>query len=88
MMEITEKGKNRKEKYLESYKIMYNDLNMDPPEEKSFFSSFYTQKKINLDEIEYNQIPYYFGSHFSNSAYTSHFLLRLFPFTLTGIEIQ
>ena len=88
MMEITEKGKKRKEKYLESYKIMYNDLNMDPPEEKSFFSSFYTQKKINLDEIEYDKIPYIFGSHFSNSAYTSHYLVRLFPFTLTGIEIQ
>ena len=88
MMEITEKGKKRKEKYLESYKIMYNDLNMDPPAEKSFFSSFYTQKKINLDEIEYDKIPYIFGSHFSNSAYTSHYLVRLFPFTLTGIEIQ
>ena len=92
MMEITEKGKKRKESCLQSYKIMYNDLKLEPPVVSSFFSNLNIfgkkQEKLNLDEIEFDQIPYMFGSHFSNPAYTSHYLIRLFPFTLTAIEIQ
>ena len=38
--------------------------------------------------INYEIIPYFFGSHFSNSTYVSHYLVRLFPFCLTAIEIQ
>ena len=38
--------------------------------------------------IEYEKIPYFYGSHFSNAAYVSHFLSRLFPYSLTMIEIQ
>ena len=42
-------------------------------------------KTLNVDIISY---PSYYGSHFSNAAYTSHFLNRIFPFTLTAIGIQ
>jgi hypothetical protein len=38
--------------------------------------------------IEYERIPYLFGTHYSNSMYVSHFLLRLFPFCFNMIEIQ
>ena len=38
--------------------------------------------------FEYEKIPYCFGSHFSNSMYVSHYLMRLFPYCLTMIEIQ
>ena len=38
--------------------------------------------------VQYEQIPYCFGSHFSNSMYVGHFLGRLFPYSLTMIEIQ
>ena len=38
--------------------------------------------------IEYERIPYCYGSHFSNGMYVSHFLGRLFPYSLTMIEIQ
>ena len=41
----------------------------------------------NLD-IQYELIPYCFGSHFSNGMYVSHYLCRLFPYSLTMIEIQ
>ena len=41
----------------------------------------------NLD-IEYELIPYCYGSHFSNGMYVSHYLCRLFPYSLTMIEIQ
>ena len=38
--------------------------------------------------IQYENIPYIFGSHFSNSMYVSHYLCRLFPYTFTSVEIQ
>ena len=38
--------------------------------------------------FEYEKIPYCFGSHFSNSMYVSHYLVRIFPYSLTLIEIQ
>ena len=38
--------------------------------------------------IQYEQIPYFYGSHYSNGMYVSHFLGRLFPYSLTMIEIQ
>ena len=67
---------------------MYNDLNWIHQKKKSFFSYFNKQEKINLNKNEYNKIPYIFGSHFSNSTYTSHYLLKLFLFSLTAIKIQ
>ena len=45
--------------------------------------SLYNNPKIN-----YEKIPYYFGSHYSNGTYVSHYLLRIFPYSLTSIEIQ
>ena len=42
---------------------------------------------INPD-IECEIIPHCFGSHYSNSMYVSHFLGRLFPYSITMIEIQ
>ena len=38
--------------------------------------------------IEYERIPYCFGSHFSNGAYVCHYLGRLFPYSSVMIEIQ
>ena len=38
--------------------------------------------------IEYERIPYFFGTHYSNPMYVSHYLLRLFPFSFNIIEIQ
>ena len=38
--------------------------------------------------IEYEKIPYLFGSHYSNGMYVCHFMGRIFPYCLTMIEIQ
>ena len=38
--------------------------------------------------IEYEKIPYLFGSHYSNAMYISHYMGRIFPYALTMIEIQ
>ena len=49
----------------------------------------YNIEKIYKDpDIEYEKIPYLFGSHFSNAMYISHYMGRIFPYSLTMIEIQ
>ena len=55
-----------------------------------------TKKKKNNDPdlgedfgtIQINQIPYFFGSHYSNPTYVSHYLARIFPYSFVSIEIQ
>ena len=42
----------------------------------------------NISSLEINQLPYYFGSHYSNPTYVTNFLTRTFPFSLVAIEIQ
>lgn len=49
----------------------------------------YDINKLYIDpDIECETIPHCFGSHYSNSMYVSHFLGRLFPYSITMIEIQ
>ena len=64
------------EEYLESYrnKKLKKDKDKDNQEE--------------ITNLEYNQIPYFYGSHYSNPTYVSHFLTRIFPYTYNSIEIQ
>ena len=38
--------------------------------------------------IQIENIPYYFGSHYSNPAYTCYYLSRIFPFSFAACEIQ
>ena len=45
-----------------------------------------TNEEIVLVEI--NQLPSYYGSHYSNPTYVSHFLTRVFPYSFISIEIQ
>ena len=70
--EIMNKPKNKKKKFFP--KIPKYSYNLD-------------KLYMNLN-VEYEKLPYCFGSHFSNSMYISHFLARLFPYSLTMIEIQ
>ena len=42
----------------------------------------------NISSIEINQLPSFYGSHYSNPTYVSHFLTRIFPFSFVSIEIQ
>ena len=89
-MELTEKGKDRKNNYIYSYKMMVEELNLPEKTFKDKLFDFLTLNKEEIDNIEldYEKIPYVFGSHFSNPAYVSNYLTRLFPFTLTAIEIH
>ena len=42
----------------------------------------------NISSIELNQIPYFYGTHYSCATFVSHYLMRVFPFALLSIEIQ
>ena len=41
-----------------------------------------------ISSIEISQLPSYYGSHYSNPTYVTHFLTRIFPFSCISIEIQ
>jgi len=49
---------------------------------------FDIEKFYSNPNFEYEKIPYCFGSHYSNAMYVSHYLVRIFPYSLTLIEIQ
>ena len=90
LMELSERGKQRKKNYINFYKMMKEEL---PIPEKTIVNKIKNiltciEDKIDYINMDYDKIPYVFGSHFSNPAYVSHYLTRLFPFTLTAIEIQ
>ena len=66
--------------------IYKNNMNKNQIEIKNYgisLEGLYKDTNIN-----YEIIPYFYGSHFSNATYISHYLVRLFPFCLTAIEIQ
>ena len=66
------------------------------------YYDYYQNKKlklINIDQseadngdntsmVELNQLPSYYGSHYSNPTYVTHYLTRIFPFAFVSIEIQ
>ena len=66
---------------------LYEKLN-DDKLQKLFDYKFNINQLYNNVNIEYEKIPYCFGSHFSNGAYVSHYLCRLFPYSSVMIEIQ
>ena len=102
MLELTEKGILRKETFIETYETLKNDLKemfpdfnyQDYLKKGEDYLENYKNKKLKKDNseeittIEFNQIPYFYGSHYSNPTYVCHFLSRTFPFTYITIEIQ
>ena len=99
LLKISEDSINRIENYYETFKLMIidlineeiinlnlndnQDINLNIIDNQFDIESLY--KNINID---YNKIPYLFGSHFSNATYISHYLVRIFPYCYTSIEIQ
>ena len=57
---------------------------------KKIMSKEKNNSESNLDNIgiSYNEYPYNYGTHYSNSTYVTHFLSRIFPFSFVSIEIQ
>ena len=83
LIEVDNKSKLRKESYISNYQSMILDISTI----KTFNyedESLYETNKF----LDWEKIPFCFGSHYSNQVYVSHYLTRLFPFTLTALEIQ
>ena len=70
------------EDYLDDYKSKKNKKKKDNNNNELGIAD------INISNIELNQIPYYFGTHYSCPTFVSHYLMRIFPFSLLSIEIQ
>ena len=120
LLSLDEKGKERQEGYINSYKYMCLELDDDDiidlkikeddennNEEQNDKPDNSIEDKIkdntlpkipqygfNIEKlykdlsVEYEKIPYLFGSHYNNAMYISHYMGRLFPYSLTMIEIQ
>jgi hypothetical protein len=101
MLDIGEKGEIRKENFIETYESVKNDLKETFPDfnyqdylkKGDEYLDNYKNKKLKKEAnesnvIEFNQIPYFYGTHYSNATYASHFLVRIFPYTYISIEIQ
>ena len=104
MLEVNEKSEVRKETFNEVYESVKNDLKeideqfdyQEYLKRGEEYYDFYLQNKLKVKneencEITYvqpNQLPYFYGTHYSNPTYISHYLTRIFPYSLVAIEIQ
>ena len=104
MMNEDEQSKKRQLSYNENYKIMLSELKekkgfAEESDELDEESESLLQKEIAIedkiwntyidkDKIDIDEIPYYYGSHFSNPIYVNHFMIRLFPYSTIMIEMQ
>ena len=99
MMDISDKAQMRKDTFIETYESIRNDLEEMFPDFNyrdylkkgdEYLDNYKTKKSKTEkeEEIAINQIPYFYGSHYSNPTYVSHFLTRIFPYSYVAIEIQ
>ena len=93
MLELNEKGINRKNNYLNNYINMIDELQnvyaLEIQNDSSNDNLIIDIEKLYLDSnLDYDLIPYMYGSHYNNSIYTSHYLTRIFPFSFLAIELQ
>ena len=94
---------SRRETFIEIYNSVKSDLNEIDPGFKyqnylskgNEYYDAYIQNKLKLKKsnneiniIQPNQLPYFYGTHYSNATYVSHYLTRIFPFAFISIEIQ
>ena len=71
-----------------SYELIYNLMR---EEFKKKYQISFTPLLIESDLINnypLDEIPVYYSSHYSNPAYTCHYLTRLFPFSISALFIQ
>ena len=71
--EISDKSKLRKNMFLNLYQETVNELYEN--------SQIENRKSQNLS-------LYYFNTHYSNSIYVSNYMMRIFPYTFSAIELQ
>ena len=82
------KSKLRKESYIENFDSMKQELITDNNNNEIEFNYENYNNYYSDNKFDWEKIPYYYGSHYSNQVYVSHYLNRIFPFTFTSLEIQ
>ena len=70
--------------FLEKFDVYFEHYN----HKKSKNKDENNPDESNSGKIEINQLPYFYGSHYSNPTYVSHYLTRLFPHASISIEIH
>ena len=73
--------------------IGFQDITESARIRKDLFLKVYKEtvneiKEYTDNNLEYNIGLHCFNTHYSNSIYTSNFLLRLFPYSFSSIELQ
>ena len=80
-LDPTKKENQRFEHYKKNYEICISEL-----EEK--YKNLKIEDFYYNNDISYENIPYYYGSNYSNPAYVCHYLTRNFPYTFIAWSIQ
>ena len=76
------KNENKRLKqYIMNFNILIEEL-----DEK--YKNYKIEDFYNDDNISYDNIPYFYGSNYSNPAYVCHYLNRNFPYTFIAWSIQ
>ena len=100
MLGLSEKGEVRKETFAETYDMVKNDLKEMFPDfnyaeflkkQDEYYENYRKEKKNKKPDemkLDVNHLPYFYGSHYSNPTYISHYLSRSFPYAFVAIEIQ
>ena len=83
LIDTDNKSNLRKESYINNYQSMILDISTIKTFKYEDDSLYYSNKVLLWDKI-----PYCFGSHYNNQVYVSHYLTRIFPFTLTALGIE
>ena len=85
-LETCKRSKSRFESYFENFNSMKQDLLNENPNIDFNYQNYSYLSKDN--KFDWEKIPYFYGSFYSNQVYVSHYLNRIFPFTFTSLEIQ
>ena len=96
MLGLSEKGEARKETFADTYDMVKNDLKEMFPnfnyseflkKQDDYYENYRNNNKNEM-KLDVNHLPYFYGSHYSNPTYISHYLSRSFPYAFVAIEIQ
>lgn len=91
MQEFNEKSKERIALFKEEYANMEAEAKALQKEEdfEHITPTGDERKSKNSCKIkDDSEVPHFYGTHYSNPIYVSHYLSRLFPFTQLRIELQ
>ena len=96
---IVHNNSDRKDSFMKEYKLMQSEYTGTRANDETELNNneTHTQRKhikcMTANERElyyenYNNVPYHYGTNYSNPLYVSHYLIRLFPYTQLRIECQ